>query len=199
MSDHVTITRAKGAQLASFSTTSRQQSDMVFWQNQDSEAHFPAFPTGAPVLSSQVGPNANSGSVQPALALSTYYPSTGPSIPLPQGQVFPVGYVCSLHPGETGIINVYADFYSQPSQLAPFKRGTAATAPLTIGGMPNFTFTVSNSNLPASLTVTILVNTEGPVVTGTPGPNDAGSFAFDLYCLDSDGNNVTQTYLLTVS
>jgi FtsP/CotA-like multicopper oxidase with cupredoxin domain len=107
MSDHVTITRAKGAQLASFSTISRQQSDMAFWQNQDSEAHYPTFPPGAPVLSNQVGPHATSGSVQPALALSTYYQSTGP-LPLPQGRVFPVNYTCSLHQGETGFAHRFA-------------------------------------------------------------------------------------------
>ena len=198
MSDHITITRQPGAQLASFSTISRQQADMAFWQNQDSEPHYPTFPTGAPALSNQVGPHATSGSVQPALALTAYYPSTGP-LPLPQGQVFPVDYTCSLHPGESGLINVYADFYSVPSQLPGFTRGVAATANLTIGGMPNYTFTVSNSNLPPSLQVKIVTNTQGPALTGTPGQNDAGNFAFDLVCEDSDGNNVTQTYLVTVT
>src|SRR4029077_157832 len=110
-----------------------------------------------------------------------------------------VDYTCSLHPGETGLINVYADFYSLPSQLTGFTRGVAATAKLTTGGMPNYTFTVSNSNLPASLKVTIVNNTQGPVLTGTPGQNDAGNFAFDLVCEDADGNNVSQTYLVPVS
>jgi hypothetical protein len=65
--------------------------------------------------------------------------------------------------------------------------------------MPNYTFRVSNSNLPASLKVSIVNTLQGPAVTGTPGSGDAGSFAFDLYCEDAGGNNVTQTYVLTVS
>src|SRR5579872_3128264 len=111
MSDHVTITRPQGAPLASFSSISVLQSEVVFWQNQDSEPHFPTFSSGSPIpaLSNQVGPKATSGSLQPALALDKYYPSTGP-VPLPQGQGIPACYYCSLHPGETGSIYVYADF-----------------------------------------------------------------------------------------
>jgi hypothetical protein len=200
MSDHVTITRPQGAPLASFDAISVTQSEMVFWKNDDNQPHFPTFSAGSPIpaLANQVGPNANSGSLQPALALDKYYPSTGP-VALPQGQGIPACYICSLHPGETGVITVYADFYSQPSQLANATRGAAYSANLTTGGMPNFTFRVSNSNLPASLQVSIVNSLQGPALTGTPGPNDAGSFAFDLYCEDSGKNNITQTYLLTVS
>jgi hypothetical protein len=200
MSDHVTITRQQGAQFASFDTISASQSEMVFWKNEDSEPHHPIFSTVSPplTLANQVGPHATSDSLQPALALSAFYPASGP-IPLTQGKLLHANYTCSLHPGETGVINVYADFYPQPSQLPGFTRGVAGTANLTTGGMPNFTFNVSNSNLPPSLTVTIVDSLQGPAVTGTPGSGDAGNFAFDLYCQDSGGNNVTQTYLLTVA
>jgi len=200
MSDHVTITRPKGAPLASFDTISASQSEMVFWKNEDSEPHFPTFSTGtpAPVLANQAGPHGTSDSLQPALAVTTF-DNKGNPIPLPQGQCVPANYTCSLHQGETGVINCYADFYSQPSQLTGFTRGVLGTANLTTGGMPTFTFRVSNSNLPQSLNVKIIDPQQGPAVTGTPGPGDAGNFAFDLYCEDSGGNNVTQTYLLIVS
>jgi hypothetical protein len=200
-SDHVTITRAPGVATASFDTIALTQSQMVFWKNEDDQAHYPTFSTGnpPPVLANQVGPHATSDGLQPALALTQYYPGGGASNPLPQGQAVPADYTCSLHQGESGVIQVYADFYSQPSQLPGASRGTAYTTNLTTGGMPNFKFQVSNSNLPASLVVSILNSLQGPAVSGTPGQKDAGNFAFDLYCEDAGGNNVTQTYLLTVS
>jgi hypothetical protein len=199
-SNHVTITRANGAATASFNTIVCYQSDMVFWKNEDGEAHYPTFSTGnpPPALTYQAGPHATSGSLQPALALAQYYPSTGPT-PLPQGVAVPASYTCSLHTGESGVINVYADFYSVPSQLPQATRGSAYIANLTTGGIPDFKFRLSNSNLPASLKVSIATAQQGPAVSGTPGQNDAGSYSFDLYCEDAGGNNVLQTYLLTVA
>jgi hypothetical protein len=199
--DHVTITRTNGAAAACFNTIACYQSDMVFWKNEDGEPHSPTFSTGnpPPTLTYQVGPHATSGSLQPALALATYYPGGGQANPLPQGVSVPASYTCSLHDGESGIINVYANFYSLASQLPKATRGTAYSANLTIGGIPNFSFGVSNSNLPASLTVSITNTQQGPVLAGTPGQNDAGNYSFDLSCKDAGGNNVTQTYLLTVS
>jgi hypothetical protein len=112
-------------------------------------------------------------------------PGMGASNPLPQGQLLPVVYTCQFHSGESRKINIYADVYSKPNQLADATRGTAYTANLTAGGLPPYKLTVSNSNLPASLTVNNVAN-QGPVLTGTPGSGDAGSFAFDLYCEDSN-------------
>lgn len=198
MSDSVTITRTPGVQNASFETINASQSEMVFWKNEDNVAHWPLFSTGAPPpsLLYRVGPNSTSDSLQPALALGPPYAAGSP---LPQGQSLPVTYVCKLHSGESGKINIYADFYSQPNQLPGATRGNAYTANLTIGGLPPYPIMrVSNSNLPVSLTVNNVTN-QGPVLSGIPGSSDAGSFAFDLYCEDSDRNNVTQTYLLTVS
>jgi len=109
-----------------------------------------------------------------------------------------VSYTCKLHAGETGNINCYADFYSQPNQLPGASRGQAYSANLTNGGLPPYQFQVSNSNLPASLTVENVPN-QGPVLSGTPGQGDAGNYAFDLNCQDSDDGNIVQTYLLTVA
>jgi hypothetical protein len=193
MSDHVTITRQAGAKNASFNTISLSLSQLVFWKNQDNEAHWPVFSGGSPPpsLKNQVGPNSTSDSLLPGLALSK---------PPAQGVSSPVSYKCSLpQHEESGTINVYADFFSQPSQLSVAQRGVKYDANLTTGGLQPFKFNVSNSNLPASLKVTIVNANQGPAVSGTPGANDAGSFAFDLVCEDSDGNNITQTYLLTVS
>ncbi|GEM_PF-5093207 len=197
MSDHVTITRAPGASNASFTPINCTLSEMVFWKNEDGQPHFPVFSTGNPVpaLTYQVGPHSNSGSLQPGLAT---YGSNGPA-PIPQGQGIPVTYACSLHAGESGTITVYGDFYPLPNQLPPATRGTAYQQSLINGGVPNYTYTVSNSNLPLSLKVGISSPAQGPVLSGTPGPNDAGSYAFDFVCDDSDGNNITQTYLLTIS
>lgn len=199
MSDHVTITGTSDPQKASFETINAHQSQMVFWKNNDAVAHWPLFSTGTPPpsLPFQVGPKANSDSLQPATALAAFYPAAGP-LPITQGVAVPVTYGCKIHSGESGTINVYADFYSQPNNLAPAVRGTPYTANLTTGGLPPYTFQISNSNLPASLTLKNVAG-QGPVLSGTPQPGDAGSFAFDLVCEDSDQNNVTQTYLLTVS
>ncbi|MBV8829067.1 MAG: hypothetical protein JO108_07520 [Acidobacteriaceae bacterium] len=196
-SDHVTITRVQGAALASFDTIVLTQSQMVFWKNDDDQPHWPKFSTGKtpPVLAYQVGPNATSGSVQPALALPGYDGST----PLPQGQASQANYTCSLHPGEAGVINIYADFYSQASQLPGASSGKKYSANLTIGGVPDFTFRVSNSSLPASLNVVIVNPLQGPALSGTPGPNDTGNFWFDLDCQDAAGNNVTQTFQVIVT
>jgi hypothetical protein len=199
--DHVTITRPNGDASASFNTIACYQSDMVFWKNDDSEPHYPTFSTGnpPPALTYQVGPYATSGSLQPALALAKYYPGGGQSNRLPQGVAVPSNYVCALHAGEAGIIDVYANFYSVASQLPNATPGIAYTANLTTGGIPNFQFNVSNSDLPASLSVGITNAQQGPALSGTPGQNDSGNYSFDLSCEDAGGNNVTQTYLLTVS
>src|SRR6266404_2966491 len=188
MSDHVTITRRPGVAYASFETINASQSQMVFWKNQDNEAHWPFFSAGTPPpsLPLQVGANGTSDGLQPATALGpTYYPVGNSPVPVPQGQALPVTYTCQLHSGESGTIKIYADFYSQPNQLPGATRGTAYTASLTTGGLPPYTFQVSNSNLPASLKVNNVAG-QGPVVSGTPGSGDAGSFAFDLSCQDSD-------------
>jgi hypothetical protein len=195
MSDHVTITRQPGAANASFETIGVTQSQMVFWKNEDTQPHWPIFTGGSqPALPYQVGPKGNSDSLQPSLGNAA---SADPSV-VPQGQSVTVTYGCKLHSGESGTINVCADFYSQPNQLPGASQGKAYAANLTTGGMPPYTPHVSNSNLPPSLTVKNVTG-QGPVVSGIPGSGDTGSFAFDLYCEDSLGNNVTQTYLLTVS
>jgi hypothetical protein len=65
--DHVTITRANGDSNASFNTIACFQSDMVFWKNEDSEAHSPTFSTGnpPPALTYQAGPHATSDQIHP--------------------------------------------------------------------------------------------------------------------------------------
>src|SRR5215831_6365746 len=200
MSDRVTITRTPGAKLASFQTINASQSQMVFWTNRDHQPHWPTFSTGNPPPATpyQVGARGNSGSLQPATALAQFYPSDSGPIPIPQGQAVPVNYTCQLHQGETGTINCYADLYSVANQLSPATRGQAYTANLTNGGLPPYEFRVTNSNLPASLTVKNVAN-QGPVLQGTPAQGDAGDYAFDLTCQDSDGGNVVETFLLTVA
>ncbi len=198
MPDHVTITRTTGAANASFNTIGVTQSEMIFWKNEDDQPHWPIFNAVTPplTLAYQVGPKSNSDNLQPSLGNIASSNPNGSAIP--QGQVVPVTYACQLHKGESGTINVCADFYSQPNQLPGANQGKAYSANLTTGGMPPYTFSVSNSNLPASLTVNNVAG-QGPVLSGTPGSSDTGSFAFDMTAEDSLGNNVTQTYLLTVS
>ena len=201
MSDHVTITRNPGAANASFETIDTTQGEMVYWKNEDTEAHWPIFSavTPAVTLNFQAGPLTNSDSLQPSLGNTA---SASPAV-ITQGTSVTVSYTCKLHSGEAGTINVWADFRSQPNQMAGATHGQAYSANLTIGGKPPYTFQVSNSNLPASLTVKDVKNAQGVdqglYVSGTPGSGDTGSFAFDLTCEDALENNITQTYLLTVS
>lgn len=196
-SDHVTITRPSGTGLASFDEITILQSQMVFWKNQDNQPHWPTFPpnTGgapSPVLAKQVGPNATSGSVQPALSLSQFYTSKGSS-ELTQGVGFPLQYTCSLHKGELGVIQIYGDFFVPTNQLEATS-GQTISINLTTGGVPTFTFTFSTP--PPGLTVINDPN-QGPVLTGTV--RSAGIYNFSLRCVDAAGNNITETYFVTIS
>jgi len=75
--------------------------DQVFWANEDTVAHWPALspPTGANVthfMAFQIAPRSTSPAFAPA-AVGT------------------ITYVCSLHPGESGTINVV----SPPAPIKP--------------------------------------------------------------------------------
>src|ERR1035438_4453068 len=66
MPDEEQITITKGPNEGAFQTVTVTQSQLVFWRNEDTEAHWPSFP-GQPQIGPrfQVGPGDNSDNFQP--------------------------------------------------------------------------------------------------------------------------------------
>src|SRR4051812_23987105 len=118
-----------GASGAMFPTVGVTLSQLVFWSNADTVAHFPVcppqtitipgkqgstivqqidVPTAAFQLPRQVDPGQTSNNQIPGNALNNL---TG--FALPQGVQTSLQYGCSLHTGELGILELWNDF--QPS------------------------------------------------------------------------------------
>jgi len=87
-----------------------QQSDLVFWHNQDAEAHYPV---------------PGCGGLRVAAGQST---AGAPFVPFPDVTKFPytLDYVCALHDGESGTLVIDADQSGQPPA------GSAAIAPAAV-------------------------------------------------------------------
>src|SRR5260370_7928287 len=76
-----------------------QQSDLVFWYNGDSEAHFPIPGCGA--LRVAPGQSTKANPYQG-------FPDTTPDLPLT------INYTCAIHPAESGTMVVSADTAGSP-------------------------------------------------------------------------------------
>jgi plastocyanin len=78
-----------------------QVGDQVFWSNDDTVAHWPAV-TGNPTffMDFQIAPKSTSPAFAP-------------------GNVGPISYFCSLHPTETGTIDVQATPAPAPPPVVP--------------------------------------------------------------------------------
>jgi hypothetical protein len=93
---------------ASFPATTVNQSDLVFWYNDDRQTHYPV-------------PRCEGLEVQPGGTTSAYQPIPQPAFPVT------VKYVCALHPGESGDLTVQDD-PGGPAQTA----GTVNATPKEI-------------------------------------------------------------------
>jgi hypothetical protein len=196
MPDEEQITITKGPNEGAFQTVTVTQSQLVFWRNEDTEAHWPSFPSQPQIGPRfQVGPGDNSDNFQPV--------SSGGAIPT--GQTVKVNSGCKIqgHGAETGLILVVADFIEAPqpagSVYNQLTNGTVGVAyspvVLTSGGLAPYTHTLSDAVTPQGLTITN--EAAGVTVGGTP--TQAGdNFAFTVHCKDALENRVDQTYTLTV-
>jgi hypothetical protein len=174
-----------------FEQVSIPTTDTVFWQNLDTkEPHWPTL-NGTPMTRTQVGkaPSQNSDT----------WPPTGAGT---------VNYQCSLHPGESGVIVVYAPLASVKLPLPAGVNGTAYRSPLISGGVGPFTFSVappftpgdgSTYGVPPGLSITATTGPQATVqLSGTPSA--AGKYTFALSVTDSVGNNFQQkNYTITIS
>jgi hypothetical protein len=167
-----------------FETVSVPLSETVFWQNLDAaEPHWPNY-QGQPMTRTQIG---------------TYPSTNSDSWPMPQNTApFTVTYQCSLHPGESGSINVYADL----APVAKLAKGAAGQAygpqPLTAGGLAPLSWALASA-LPAGLTISPPSGSGAVLELGGTAPA-AGTYQFTLGVTDAAGNNFQQqNYTLTVS
>ncbi|HEX6100326.1 MAG TPA: hypothetical protein VF432_28690 [Thermoanaerobaculia bacterium] len=101
---------------ASFPATTANQSDLVFWYNDDKKPHYPV-------------PRCEGLKVAAGGTTSAYQPIPQPAFPVT------VQYVCALHPGETGDLTVQND-PGGPAQAA----GTVNATPKEIAIGPGGTF-----------------------------------------------------------
>jgi len=88
-----------------------QQSDLVFWLNNDSQAHFPI--PGCTALRVGAGKTTSAAPYQG-------FPDTTPNLPLT------IPYICALHPGESGTLTISADSAGSPVA------GSAAISPQAV-------------------------------------------------------------------
>src|SRR5437667_3493281 len=145
MPDQTEITITRNQSGAVFPTVGITQSQLVFWQNEDPQGqpHWPLFPNGLQPRT-QVGAGDTSDPLQPASGVATFPTLT-------QCQVFPTSYTCQIkgHQSEQGVVNVVLDFFSNPNQLPDATVNVAYTPfALTQGGMPPFTYKLSDESLP---------------------------------------------------
>src|SRR5437660_8025881 len=124
MPTEITIKRVSGS--VQFEPVSVALSETVFWSNQDkTEPHWPNY-QNQPMTRTQIGkaPSTNSD-----------------SWPIPQNTApFSITYQCSLHPGESGQISVYANLAPANTALPAGAAGQAyGQQSLTAGGLAPFT------------------------------------------------------------
>lgn len=203
MSDQTAIRISKSNADGLFPPVAVTQSQLVFWKNEDSEAHWPLLPlTPHPPTTSAVqtvGPRFQTGPGDTSDPVQPYASGTGIVDP-----PVIIKYSCKLHKGESGEIRVVADFLSRPSdpkslvlnQLPDATFGAAyGPEALTSGGLPPFSHSLSNAAIPEGMNVTDKAN--GVFVTGTPRQTGV-NFAFTVHCEDSLKNAVDQTYTIIV-
>jgi hypothetical protein len=167
----------------------------VFWKNDDPQSphwvYFPSQPGVGPRFAT--GSGDTSDPVQVATSI-------------PQGKTnVAVTYKCKEtgHENESGQVTVWPDFlmvqYQTGNVFNQLPNGIVGqvyiATPLTTGGKPNYTHTLTEASLPPGLSVTDTPT--GVVISGTPTATGA-DFAFTAHCVDALGNRVDQTFTIVV-
>jgi hypothetical protein len=180
MPTEITINNVSGN--VEFETVSVAASETVFWHNEDTtQPHWPNY-QGQPMTRTQVGaaPSTNSD-----------------SWPIPLKPPSTITYQCSLHAGESGVIQVYANLAAGNSPLPAGVAGQAyAQQSLSAGGLAPFTWSVAPGSgagygVPPGLSIGQTSGSAAAVViAGTPSA--AGNYLFTIAVTDAAGNNFQQ-------
>ncbi len=171
------------------------RSQLVFWANNDSVAHLPVGPAGAFIGLTAIQPGTTSNTQAPGNALKTLVPGG-----LSQGQVYTLNYQCSLHPGESGVMELVNDFYPPDLQITVTRDSTTKifpSVPLITGGKPPYTFTIAYSELP-STAIVVDGGNAGPLLSGSS--DTAGTFLLRITMQDALSNVLdSETFQITIN
>jgi hypothetical protein len=175
-----------------FPTVGVTLSQLVFWANNDSVAHFPVSPDKAFQLPHAVAPGTTSNTQDPGNAIGTLVPDG-----LKQGEVFTLNYHCSLH-NEPGRLELVNDFFAPNDQISITRNPDHSFPPVHLiqGGMPDYTFNITYSELPATATV-LPDGPNGPVLQGSSA--NAGTFLLRINIVDALGNMVDDSFQITIN
>ena len=181
MSKQININRNAQGRVV-FDVISVEVSDDVFWQNNDTQPHWPV-----PWCSGlRMDPSKPSNVFQA-------YPSGSPTLPQT------VVYGCAMpgHGAEQGVIYVYNDFSIASSQIAG-EAGQAATVAVARGGKSPYA--ISATGLPnwVSLAETAPVDSSAGISATLTNP-PAGDFAFTLNTTDALGKNIQQQITISIT
>jgi hypothetical protein len=160
-------------------------SQLVFWANNDTVAHFPVSPDGAFTLPAAVEPGATSNTQAPGNAIG----KLAPGGQLSQGQVYTLNYKCSLHSQESGILELVNDFFPPNLQISITRASNnfITPVPLIQGGKPPYTSKIIFSELPTTVTV-VDGGAFGPMLQGSSA--NPGTFLLRMTITDALGNSI---------
>ena len=176
MSKRITIGK-NGA----FETVEVELSDDVFWQNNDTQPHFPVpWCTGL-----RMDPS------KPSSSFSTF-PTSSPNLPQK------IVYGCAIpgHGSEQGVILVYNDFTLASLPLTA-TAGQTTTVQVTNGGKSPYSISAPGAPPWVSFVETTPDSSSGfsAVLTNPP----VGNVAFDLNTTDGLGKNIQQQITIDVT
>jgi hypothetical protein len=178
-----------------FPTVGVTLSQLVFWANNDKTAHFPFSPDGAFALPAEIQPGTTSNTQAPGNAIG----KLAPGGKLNQGQVYKLQYKCSLHDGETGILELVNDFFPPNLQISITRNTDKSFAPVALiqGGKPPYTCKVIYSELPSTVTVAD-GGPSGPMLKGSSA--NPGTFLLRVTITDALSNIVDdESFQVTIS
>lgn len=174
-----------------FPTVGVTLSQLVFWTNKDTQAHWPVSASKAFALNGQIDPGKTS---------NTQAPGNSVTQTLGQGEVYTIPYTCACkgHEGETGILEIVNDFYAPNEQISVQRDANNNIQPkaLITGGKPNYTFRVEFSELPTGIAVKD-GGVAGPQLTGSS--TQGGTFLLRITIQDALSNVLTDTFQITIN
>ncbi|MBI4904007.1 MAG: hypothetical protein HY820_10255 [Acidobacteria bacterium] len=165
---------------------------MTFFRNTDNQPHHPVFTD--PNINVAEIPAASGGKVPVSTPVEPGRALQDGGFVLDDGMVT-MTYTCSLHPTESGQINIVPDFFmpAGANQVSVVQNQQLTPLALTTGGAAPYT--LQPTTLPAGFT---LANTAaGLVLSGASATLGVSSFPLDV--TDSFGNTINATIFITVT
>jgi hypothetical protein len=195
----INITRNNAG--VSFQEVNVDTTDNVFFTNQDpQQAHWPYWDPNAPspdFCDNQIGkaPSANSSQCV---------------LPVPSGKNPPydLTYTCKLHPGEQGIIHVFAQLAAGTTALPQVNVNTPFAAPVqvVVGGKSAYTISGQQFQITDNTTGAVIKSGQGSIgpglllnastnnqgITVAGIPSVVGTYQFTFTVNDAMGKNLQQ-------